>query len=93
MILTEFDCYQLQNRLDNICGARLPAANIDSFYFFLDALRTARNVTELELAAAKIDGFMIALEGAGLVSGTSAMLIGGFVSRVQAHRLERLGVE
>ncbi|GGM18824.1 hypothetical protein ACFQDN_24430 [Pseudomonas asuensis] len=93
MILTEFDYYQLQNRLDNICGARLCAANIDSFYSFLEELRRARNVPELELAAAKIDGFMIALEGAGLVNGTSAMLIGGFVTRVQAYRLAMLNAE
>jgi hypothetical protein len=92
MILTEFDRYQLEHRLDNICGVPLSAANMDSFYGFLNELNAAHDVQTLEVAVAKIDGFMIALEGAGLISGTSAMLIGGFISRVQACRIDALRI-
>lgn len=71
-------------------GVELPAATAANLRMLLGRLDAAKDAAGVAVESARLDGFLIALEGARLVYALEAGQLRGFFARAEADALEQL---
>lgn len=71
-------------------GVNLPTATAANLRMLLGRLDAAKDAAGVAVGAARLDGFLIALEGASLVYRFEADQLRGFFARAEADALEQL---
>lgn len=71
-------------------GVELPAATAANLRMLLGRLDAAKDAAGVAVEAARLDGFLIALEGASQVYRFEADQLRGFFARAEADALEQL---
>lgn len=71
-------------------GVELPRATAANLRALLARLDAATDAAAVAVESARLDGFLIALEGASLVYALEAEQLRGFFARAEADALEQL---